>query len=52
MVEVNPVGVQSVNVSNARVSDGAQIAGETKGTTDKREQVISESRWSSSTGDR
>ena len=41
MVEVNPVGVQSVNVPNARVSDGDQIAGEKKGTTDKREQAIS-----------
>ena len=43
MVEVNPVGVQIVNVPNARVSDGDQIAGETKGTTDKREQAISAS---------
>ena len=43
MVEVNPVGVQSVNAPNVRVSDGAQIAVETKGTTDKREQVISAS---------
>ena len=41
MVEVNPVGVQSVNVPNLRVSEGAQIAGDTKGTTDKREQTIS-----------
>ena len=43
MVEVNPVGVHSVNAPNIRVSDGAQIAGETKGTTDKREQSISAS---------
>ena len=43
MVEVNPVGVQSVNAPNVRVSDGAQIAVETKGTTDKREQAISAS---------
>jgi len=43
MVEVNPVGVQSVNVPNLRVSEGAQIAGDTKGTTDKREQAISAS---------
>ena len=41
MVEVNPVGVQSVNAPNTRVSDGAQMAAETKGTTDKREQSIS-----------
>ena len=43
MVEVNPVGVQSISAPNARVSDGAQIAGETKGTTDKREQASSAS---------
>ena len=43
MVEVNPFGVHSVNAPNIRVSDGAQIAGETKGTTDKREQAIFES---------
>ena len=41
MVEVNPVGVQSVNAPNVRVSEGTQIAGDTKGTTDKREQAIS-----------
>ena len=41
MVEVNPVGVQSVNAPNVRVSDGAQITGETKGATDKREQAVS-----------
>ena len=41
MVDVNPVGVQSVNAPNIRVSDGAQkAAGETKGAADKREQVI------------
>ena len=43
MVEVNPVGVQSVNVPNVRVSEGAQIAGDTKGTTDKRGQAVSAS---------
>ena len=43
MVEVNPVGVQSVNVSDVRVSDGARITGDIKGTTDTREPVISES---------
>ena len=43
MVEVNPVGVQSVKGPNLRVSDGAQIAGETKVTTDKREQAIADS---------
>ena len=43
MVEVNPVGVQSISAPNTRVSDGAQIAGETKGTSDKREQSISAS---------
>ena len=36
MVDVNPVGVQSISAPNARVSDGAQIAGETKGTTDTK----------------
>jgi uncharacterized FlaG/YvyC family protein len=41
MVEVNPVGVQSVNAPSARVSDGAQIAGGAQGTTNKREQAIS-----------
>jgi len=41
MVDVNPVGVQSVNAPNIRVSDGAQKAAETKGAADKREQVIS-----------
>ena len=41
MVDVNPVGVQSVNAPNIRVSDGAQkAAGETKVAADKREQVI------------
>jgi uncharacterized FlaG/YvyC family protein len=43
MVDVNPVGIQSVNAPNGRVSDGAQIAVETKGITDKREQAISAS---------
>ena len=43
MVEVNPVGVQIANAPNVRVSEGAQIAGDTKGTTDKRGQVISAS---------
>ena len=43
MVEVNPVGVQSVNAPNTRVGEGAQIAVDTKGTTDKREQEISAS---------
>ena len=43
MVDVNPVGVQSVNAPNVRVSGGAQIAGDTEGTTDKRGQVISAS---------
>ena len=43
MVELNPVGVQSVNSPNARVSDGAQTLGHAKGTTDKREKAISES---------
>ena len=43
MVEVNPVGVQSVNAPNVRVSEGAKVSGDTKGTTDKREQVISAS---------
>jgi uncharacterized FlaG/YvyC family protein len=43
MVEVNPVGVQSVNAPNVRVSDGAEMPGETIGTTDKREQTISAS---------
>ena len=43
MVDVNPVGVQSVNAPNIRVSDSAQTAVETKGTTDKREQSISAS---------
>ena len=41
MVEVNPVGVQSVNAPNVRVSEDARIAGGTQGTTDKREQAIS-----------
>lgn len=40
MVEVNPVGVQSVNTPNARVSDAAHIAGDKKGTTAKPEQAI------------
>ena len=43
MVEVNPVGVQSVNAPNVRVSVGAEMPGETIGTTDKREQTISAS---------
>jgi uncharacterized FlaG/YvyC family protein len=43
MVEVNPVGVQGVNAPNVRVSDDAQIAGDTKGTTHRREQAISAS---------
>ena len=43
MVEVNPVGVQSLNAPNARVSEGAQVSGDTKGTTDKRELAISAS---------
>ena len=43
MVEVNPVGVQSVNTPNLRVSDGAHIADDTKATTAKREQAISAS---------
>jgi uncharacterized FlaG/YvyC family protein len=43
MVDVNPIGGQSVNAPNARVSDGAQIVSETKGTTDKREKAISAS---------
>ena len=42
MVEVNPVGVQSVYTPNARVNECTQIVGG-KGTTDKREQVISAS---------
>ena len=43
MVEVNPVGVQSVNAPNVRVGDGAEITGEKKGVTDKREQASSAS---------
>ena len=40
MVEVNPVGVQIVNTPNIREREGSQISGDTKGTTDKREQAI------------
>jgi uncharacterized FlaG/YvyC family protein len=40
---VSPVGVQSFNALNVRESDGAQITGKTKGTTDDREQAISAS---------
>jgi uncharacterized FlaG/YvyC family protein len=43
MVEVNPVGVQTVNTPNVRVNENAQIADATKVTTDKREQAIFES---------
>ena len=43
MVELNLVGVQSANVPNVRSGEDAQIAGDTKGTTDKREQAISAS---------
>jgi len=43
MVDVNPVGVQSVNAPNIQVSDGAQKAGEAKGAADAREEVISAS---------
>ena len=43
MVELNPIGVQSVNVPNVRVSDGAQRAGDIKGKADQREQAISAS---------
>ena len=43
MVDVNPGGVQSVSAFNVRVSDGGQIAGDTKETADKREQAISAS---------
>lgn len=43
MVDVNPVGVQSVNAPNIQVSDGAQKAGEAKGVADAREEVISAS---------
>ena len=43
MVEVNPVGVQSVNAPNAPVSEGTRILGDEKGITDKREKAVSES---------
>jgi len=41
MVDVNPIGVRSVNAPNIQVSDGAQKAGEAKGAADKREQAVS-----------